>query len=167
MKDEVNESKNGEYYKTPEGGIDAITYITANDMGFVEGNIIKYVARLETKNTTLEGKLEDLSKIKHYVDILTADTIAKHSKNRYSCCDEATVNIPNAKTAEVLNESERGENLHDIEDIGDILNYPSDTRLLEEMKRKLNLNSVDLLRNRYSTTHCGPPCSLHTNKVDK
>ena len=40
-------------------------YIHANDIGFFEGNVIKYVTRWKDK-----GGLEDLRKAKHYIELL-------------------------------------------------------------------------------------------------
>lgn len=45
--------------------IQPIEFITANNLGFCVGNIIKYVARYPYKN----GK-EDLLKARHYIDLL-------------------------------------------------------------------------------------------------
>ena len=45
--------------------IQPIEFITANRLGFCEGNIIKYVSRFRDK-----GGKEDLIKAKHYIDIL-------------------------------------------------------------------------------------------------
>ena len=45
--------------------ISPIEYIVANKMGFVEGNIIKYVSRYKEKNG-----VEDLKKARWYVDSL-------------------------------------------------------------------------------------------------
>jgi hypothetical protein len=45
--------------------IQPIEFITKNKMNFIEGNIIKYICRHKFK-----GKVEDLLKIKHYVDLL-------------------------------------------------------------------------------------------------
>lgn len=42
-----------------------LEYILANDLGFVEGCIIKYISRYKNKHG-----LEDLKKVKHYVEIL-------------------------------------------------------------------------------------------------
>ena len=53
----------GDHYK--DKGIQPIHYIHANNLGFCEGNIVKYVTRWRDKNG-----LEDLLKIKHYVDLL-------------------------------------------------------------------------------------------------
>lgn len=46
--------------------IQPIQFILENNMGFVEGNVIKYICRYKLKGTPKE----DLEKIKHYVDIL-------------------------------------------------------------------------------------------------
>lgn len=45
--------------------MDPWDYIIANDLGFFEGNIIKYVTRHSKKNG-----LEDLQKASHYLDKL-------------------------------------------------------------------------------------------------
>lgn len=45
--------------------IQPIDYIQANNLGFIEGNIIKYVTRYKSK-----GGLEDLYKAKSYLDRL-------------------------------------------------------------------------------------------------
>jgi hypothetical protein len=45
--------------------IEPIIYITANNLNFIEGNIIKYVSRYKNKN----GK-EDLLKAKFYLEYL-------------------------------------------------------------------------------------------------
>lgn len=45
--------------------IQPIEFIMKNNIGFCEGNIIKYICRYKDKN----GK-EDLLKIKHYVDLI-------------------------------------------------------------------------------------------------
>mgnify|MGYP003640959854 FL=1 len=45
--------------------IEPLGYIDANNLGFAEGNIIKYVSRYKTKNG-----LEDLRKAKFYINHL-------------------------------------------------------------------------------------------------
>jgi hypothetical protein len=52
----------GEHYKTP---IQPIEYIHANGLGFIEGNVVKYISRWRNKNG-----IADLEKIKHYIDLL-------------------------------------------------------------------------------------------------
>jgi len=55
----------GDHYKTM--AVQPIEYIMANNLGFCEGNVVKYITRYATKN----GR-EDLEKVKHYVDLLIA-----------------------------------------------------------------------------------------------
>lgn len=52
----------GSHYQLP---IQPWDYIVANNMGYLEGNIIKYVTRYKDKNG-----LEDLKKAKHYLEKL-------------------------------------------------------------------------------------------------
>lgn len=53
----------GDHYKKLK--IQPIKYILANDLGFCEGNIVKYISRWREK-----GGIEDLEKIKQYCDFL-------------------------------------------------------------------------------------------------
>jgi len=52
----------GDHYDMP---IQPIEFILANDIGYCEGNIIKYICRYKRK-----GGIEDLEKAKHYIDFL-------------------------------------------------------------------------------------------------
>lgn len=52
----------GEHYKS---AIQCWDYIVANDIGYLEGNVIKYVSRWKQK-----GGVEDLRKARHYLDKL-------------------------------------------------------------------------------------------------
>lgn len=52
----------GEHYQQP---IQAWDYITLNRLGYLEGNIIKYVTRYKQKNG-----VQDLEKARHYLDKL-------------------------------------------------------------------------------------------------
>lgn len=61
----------GDHYKTM--AIQPVEFIHANGIGFIAGNIIKYVARYEKKNG-----LEDLEKAKHYLDLLVTQEQVKH-----------------------------------------------------------------------------------------
>ena len=54
----------GDHYS--KGGIQPIEYIQANGLNFCEGNVVKYITRYRHKGTPLE----DLEKIKQYVDFL-------------------------------------------------------------------------------------------------
>jgi len=53
----------GDHYR--QGSIQPIEYIYANNLGFCEGNCIKYLTRYKYKNG-----LEDLKKAKHYIELL-------------------------------------------------------------------------------------------------
>lgn len=53
----------GSHYK--DAGIQPIEYIFANDLGFCEGNVIKYVTRYGKKSG-----VQDLKKARHYLDML-------------------------------------------------------------------------------------------------
>jgi|TARA_R110002020_G_scaffold46883_5_gene133532 hypothetical protein len=59
----LEEQVAGEHYKTQK--IQPIEYILANKLPFIEGNIVKYISRWREK-----GGIEDLKKVKHYVEIL-------------------------------------------------------------------------------------------------
>ena len=65
----LKEQIGGDHYKT---AIQPIEYILANDLGFCEGNVIKYVTRYQNKNG-----IEDLKKAQHYLQFL----IEKHESN--------------------------------------------------------------------------------------
>ena len=53
----------GNHYK--DFPIQPIEFITKNELGFCEGNVVKYVCRYKAK-----GGLEDLEKAKHYLELL-------------------------------------------------------------------------------------------------
>lgn len=53
----------GSHYKNLK--IQPVEYIHANNIGYFEGNVIKYVTRWRTKNG-----VADLEKAKHYIDLL-------------------------------------------------------------------------------------------------
>lgn len=53
----------GGHYKDLK--IQPIEFIHANDLPFIEGSIVKYISRWREK-----GGVQDLEKIKHYVDLL-------------------------------------------------------------------------------------------------
>ena len=58
----LDKQVDGDHYKTK---IQPIQYIHANEIGFCEGNVIKYVSRWRKKNG-----LADLEKAKHYIELL-------------------------------------------------------------------------------------------------
>jgi hypothetical protein len=53
----------GSHYK--EMAIQPIEFIMKNNIGFMEGNAIKYISRWRSK-----GGVEDLKKARHYLDML-------------------------------------------------------------------------------------------------
>ena len=59
----LDEQVGGEHYKGMV--IQPVEFIQKNRLGFVEGNIIKYICRWRAKNG-----IEDLHKVRHYIDLL-------------------------------------------------------------------------------------------------
>jgi hypothetical protein len=53
----------GDHYKGMK--IQPVEYIHANNIPFLEGNVIKYVSRWRSKNG-----IADLEKAKHYIELL-------------------------------------------------------------------------------------------------
>lgn len=62
VKEKQEQEKDGHYHKCK---IEPIEYILANNLGFCEGNVVKYITRYKDK-----GGVDDLRKIKIYVDYL-------------------------------------------------------------------------------------------------
>jgi hypothetical protein len=60
----------GDHYKKMK--IQPLEYISKNNIGFLEGNVIKYVSRWQSK-----GGLEDLKKAKHYINLLINQEVEK------------------------------------------------------------------------------------------
>lgn len=73
----------GEHYQT---AIQPWDYITMNRLGYLEGNIIKYVTRYKEKNG-----IKDLEKARHYIDKLIevntaqSSTICNHCASPQFC----------------------------------------------------------------------------------
>jgi len=59
----LDKQVSGKHYK--DKGIQPIVYIHANDLGFCEGNVVKYVTRWREK-----GGEADLRKAIHYLELL-------------------------------------------------------------------------------------------------
>jgi len=59
----LNEQVGGDHYS--KLAIQPVTYINANGLSYLQGNVIKYVTRYKDKNG-----LQDLEKAKHYIDML-------------------------------------------------------------------------------------------------
>ena len=51
-------------------GIETTEYINSYDMGFSQGNVIKYVTRYNLKHSDLRKQREDLAKAKWYLNDL-------------------------------------------------------------------------------------------------
>lgn len=64
----------GGHYKTLK--IQPVEYIHINGIGYMEGNVIKYVTRWREKNG-----LADLEKAKHYIELL----IELEQRNTQGC----------------------------------------------------------------------------------
>lgn len=67
--------------KTPDHydyEIQPVTFIMRNQLGFCEGNVIKYISRWRLKN----GR-DDLLKARHYIDILIEE-LDNDSKESYN-----------------------------------------------------------------------------------
>lgn len=60
----------GDHYKKME--VQPLEYIVKNGIGFLEGNVIKYVSRWQAK-----GGLDDLKKAKHYLNLLINQEVEK------------------------------------------------------------------------------------------
>lgn len=56
-----------------QGGIECLDFITAWEMGFEDGNVVKYLARYRFKGTPME----DLKKAQFYLNHLIARLEAK------------------------------------------------------------------------------------------
>lgn len=67
----------GKHYKGFK--IQPIQYITANNIPYIEGNIIKYISRWRDK-----GGVDDLDKVIHYVELLKEVEIGK-SERTHGC----------------------------------------------------------------------------------
>ena len=68
----LNTQVAGNHYK--QLPIQPVEYIYANNIGYFEGNVIKYVTRWKEK-----GGIKDLEKAKHYIDLLIELTMREQS----------------------------------------------------------------------------------------
>lgn len=59
----INQQIGGNHYK--QFKIQPVEFIHRNNIGFMEGNAIKYLCRYKSK-----GGIEDLRKAKHYIEML-------------------------------------------------------------------------------------------------
>jgi len=63
MSNPLEKQEGGQHYKDLK--IQPIEYIHANNLGYIEGNIVKYVTRHSQKNGA-----EDIKKVIHYCELL-------------------------------------------------------------------------------------------------
>ena len=59
----LNHQEGGRHYA--DMAIQPVQFIHANNLGFFEGNVVKYVSRHRVKNG-----VQDLLKARHYIDLL-------------------------------------------------------------------------------------------------
>lgn len=63
MRNALDKQEGGAHYK--DHAIQPIEYIHANKLGFIEGNVVKYITRHASK-----GGAEDVRKVIHYCELL-------------------------------------------------------------------------------------------------
>lgn len=63
MSNALNVQVDGDHYKSLK--IQPVEFIHANNIPYLEGNVIKYISRWRSK-----GGVKDLEKAKHYIDLL-------------------------------------------------------------------------------------------------
>ena len=73
--DPLNTQIGGNHYKTL--GIQPVEYIRANNLGYFEGNVVKYVTRWKDKDG-----IKDLEKARHYLDLLISFEHKKAQEKR-------------------------------------------------------------------------------------
>jgi len=74
MSDPYDTQVGGSHYKDMK--IQPAEFINKNEMQFAEGNAIKYICRHSSK-----GRLQDLEKAKHYIDMIIERDYADEAKN--------------------------------------------------------------------------------------
>jgi len=62
-KNPFDEQVGGSHYKSMK--IQPVEFILANELGFCEGNVVKYICRYKQKNG-----VQDLEKVIHYAQLL-------------------------------------------------------------------------------------------------
>jgi len=61
--DALQKQEGGDHYKTMR--IQPVEFIVANELGFLEGNVVKYICRHHAKNGA-----QDIKKAIHYCELL-------------------------------------------------------------------------------------------------
>jgi len=64
----------GDHYKSMP--IQPVEFIQKNDLGFIEGNIVKYICRWRSK-----GGIDDVRKVIHYAELLILFEKTRDSQN--------------------------------------------------------------------------------------
>lgn len=73
MEEALDTQVGGSHYATM--AIQPIEFITANELGFIEGNVIKYICRHQNKNGA-----EDIKKAIHYCELLLQLKYGQHNE---------------------------------------------------------------------------------------
>lgn len=76
----------GQHYKSMK--IQPIEFIQANNLGFEEGNAVKYICRWKNKNG-----VQDLEKAIHYIQLL----IEKHKKEQAALAEVSNISKVDVK----------------------------------------------------------------------
>ena len=74
--DSNSRQEGGSHYK--DKAIQPWDYIVSNNLGYLEGNVVKYVSRYKDKNG-----IEDLKKAKHYLDKLIETLLKEQHSESY------------------------------------------------------------------------------------
>jgi len=77
LRDALGMQEGGSHYKDMK--IQPVEFIHANNIGFIEGCVIKYVCRYKMKNG-----IEDLKKAQHFLNLLIGFETEMLNKNRGS-----------------------------------------------------------------------------------
>jgi hypothetical protein len=71
----LDKQEGGKHYKDLK--IQPIEYIHANNLGYIEGNVVKYITRHSQKNGA-----EDIQKVIHYCELLLELEYGKNSEEK-------------------------------------------------------------------------------------
>lgn len=64
------------------------------DLGYFDGNAVKYLSRWKHKHATHEGRIADLQKARHYIDkLIEIETFHKKESDQ----DLSFANVPGAR----------------------------------------------------------------------
>ena len=75
----------GSHYKLCR--IQPVEFIHANDLGFCEGNVVKYVTRHKSK-----GRADDIRKAIHFLELILYLEYGQNAANQKATYQEKTVN---------------------------------------------------------------------------